>query len=38
VYGPGDSNLDHTPDEHISLEEYIRAVSVLKEALKSLVE
>jgi LysW-gamma-L-lysine carboxypeptidase len=38
VYGPGDSNLDHTPDEYISLEEYMRAVSVLKEALKSLVE
>jgi LysW-gamma-L-lysine carboxypeptidase len=38
VYGPGDSNLDHTPDEHISLEEYMRAVSVLKEALKGLVE
>ena len=33
VYGPGDSALDHTPDEHISLEEYVKAVSVLRAAL-----
>lgn len=37
VYGPGDSALDHTPQENISLEEYDRAVTVLKAALKSLV-
>jgi [amino group carrier protein]-lysine/ornithine hydrolase len=36
VYGPGDSNLDHTPNEHISLEEYGKAVVVLQEALKKL--
>lgn len=36
VYGPGDSALDHTPDEHISLEEYGKAVTVLKTALKAL--
>ncbi|GAB4505494.1 MAG: [LysW]-lysine hydrolase [Anaerolineales bacterium] len=36
VYGPGDSALDHTPDEHISLEEYRKAVDVLTEALKRL--
>jgi LysW-gamma-L-lysine carboxypeptidase len=34
VYGPGDSALDHTPDEHISLEEYSKAVAVLAGALK----
>jgi LysW-gamma-L-lysine carboxypeptidase len=34
VYGPGDSMLDHTPDEHISLDEYEKAVSVLAEALR----
>ncbi len=34
VYGPGDSALDHTPDEHISLEEYEKAVAVLAEALR----
>ena len=37
VYGPGDSNLDHTPDEHISLEEYMKSVLVLREALEWLV-
>ena len=36
VYGPGDSTLDHTPDEHISLEEYLKAVSVLCAALVRL--
>ena len=36
VYGPGDSNLDHTPNEHISLDEYVLAVEVLREALKKL--
>lgn len=36
VYGPGDSALDHTPDEHISLEEYERAVQVLAKALRGL--
>ena len=29
VYGPGDSALDHTPNEHLALEEYKKAVSVL---------
>ena len=37
VYGPGDSALDHTPDENISLEEYGKAVIVLKAALNSLI-
>ena len=36
VYGPGDSALDHTPNEHINLEEYQRAVDVLSEALIKL--
>ncbi|MBT7073674.1 MAG: [LysW]-lysine hydrolase [Anaerolineae bacterium] len=38
VYGPGDSNLDHTPNEHISLEEYGKAVEVLRQALVKLSE
>ncbi|MBL0345826.1 [LysW]-lysine hydrolase [Candidatus Villigracilis affinis] len=38
VYGPGDSALDHTPDEHISLEDYSRAVQVLSSALSRLTE
>ncbi len=37
VYGPGDSALDHTPNEHISLEEYQKAVTSLKLGLKSLI-
>jgi [amino group carrier protein]-lysine/ornithine hydrolase len=38
VYGPGDSNLDHTPNEHISLEEYRKAVDVLSEVLRNLTK
>lgn len=36
VYGPGDSALDHTPNEHINLEDYRKAVSVLSAALEQL--
>jgi [amino group carrier protein]-lysine/ornithine hydrolase len=36
VYGPGDSALDHTPDEKIELGEYEKAVRVLTSALKML--
>ena len=36
AYGPGDSRLDHTPDEHLDLAEYDRAVAVLKDALSRL--
>ena len=38
VYGPGDSSLDHTPEEHIVLEDYRKAVLVLREALKGLAK
>ena len=38
VYGPGDSSLDHTPNEHISLEEYSRSIQVLSSALNTLTE
>lgn len=38
VYGPGDSSLDHTPNEHISLEDYSKAVQVLSGALSKLTE
>ena len=37
AYGPGDSSLDHTPEEHISLEEYGWAVAVLQDVLRDLV-
>lgn len=36
AYGPGDSRLDHTPDEHIELEEYQRAIAVLAAVLADL--
>jgi LysW-gamma-L-lysine carboxypeptidase len=35
AYGPGDSRLDHTPDEHVGLDEYWRAVLVLERALRT---
>ncbi len=38
VYGPGDSSLDHTPYEHIILDDYFRAVQVLAEALRILTQ
>jgi LysW-gamma-L-lysine carboxypeptidase len=36
AYGPGDSKLDHTPEEHLDLEEYERAIRVLGRALSFL--
>jgi len=36
AYGPGDSNLDHTPYEHIFLDEYHRVVNVLTSVLQRL--
>ena len=36
AYGPGDSRLDHTPDEHLSLNEYEKAIEILTAALKEL--
>jgi len=38
AYGPGDSALDHTPDEHIGLAEYYRSVEVLQSVLKRLCQ
>jgi LysW-gamma-L-lysine carboxypeptidase len=36
AYGPGDSALDHTPDEHIDLDEYLAAIRVLTAALERM--
>ena len=36
AYGPGDSALDHTPNEHVNLTEYWLAVQVLAQALRNL--
>lgn len=35
AYGPGDSLLDHTPNEHIVLAEYCRAIEILQTVLTS---
>jgi len=36
TYGPGDSTLDHTPNEHIDIQEYLDSIEVLKKTLKKL--
>ncbi|MCX6049982.1 MAG: M20/M25/M40 family metallo-hydrolase [Chloroflexi bacterium] len=36
AYGPGDNALDHTPNEHVNLAEYWKAVLVLEQALRNL--
>lgn len=36
AYGPGDSALDHTPHEHLELDEYWTAVQVLEATLRQL--
>ncbi len=38
AYGPGNSALDHTPQEHIDLDTYRRAIAVLARALVDLQE
>lgn len=38
AYGPGDSNLDHTPNEHINVSEYITAVKLLRSVLQKLMK
>ena len=37
-YGPGDSALDHTPDERISLSEYLQSIEILKAVLHILMD
>lgn len=37
AYGPGDSNLDHTPIEHVYVHEFERAVRVLTRVVESIV-
>ncbi len=36
AYGPGDSQLDHSPNEHLSLDEYQQAIAVLTHVLENL--
>jgi LysW-gamma-L-lysine carboxypeptidase len=36
AYGPGDSALDHTPHEHIDLNEYHQAIDILTQVLMDI--
>jgi LysW-gamma-L-lysine carboxypeptidase len=36
AYGPGDSRLDHTPHEHLSISELQRSIDVLQRVVTSL--
>ncbi|HEV2581825.1 MAG TPA: [LysW]-lysine hydrolase [Ktedonobacteraceae bacterium] len=36
AYGPGDSHLDHTPQEHIVVAEYHQAIDILEQVLIDL--
>jgi len=38
TYGPGDSGLDHAPDEHLPLADLDRAVAVLEDAASDLLD
>ena len=37
AYGPGDSSLDHTPNEHLSLDEYDKSINVLTKVFTKLI-
>lgn len=36
AYGPGDSSLDHTPNEHINLDEFHESIEILTRAIETL--
>ena len=38
AYGPGDAALDHTPNEHIDLNDYDRSIAILRTALAELAQ
>ena len=38
TYGPGDSRLDHTPNEHVDIQEYLDSIQVYREAIMKLPE
>lgn len=38
TYGPGDSHLDHTPNEHIDLPEYLASIQVYRKTIEKLSE
>jgi LysW-gamma-L-lysine carboxypeptidase len=38
AYGPGDSSLDHTPNEHLPVDEYWKAVNVIEQTLTAYAQ
>jgi len=38
AYGPGDSSLDHTPEERLPLDEFHKAIRVVTQAIELMVE
>ncbi|MEJ2549921.1 MAG: [LysW]-lysine hydrolase [Anaerolineales bacterium] len=38
AYGPGDSSLDHTPQEHLDLNEFQRSIDVVRLTLEKLLQ
>ncbi|MBC7227992.1 MAG: [LysW]-lysine hydrolase [Thermoflexales bacterium] len=38
AYGPGDSRLDHTPEEHLDLEEFRKAIGVLERVIGRMTQ
>ncbi|RLG20015.1 acetyl-lysine deacetylase, partial [Candidatus Micrarchaeota archaeon] len=36
AYGPGDSKLDHTDEERVSIEDYLKSIKIVRGALESL--
>jgi LysW-gamma-L-lysine carboxypeptidase len=36
AYGAGDSRLDHAPDEHVEIVDYLRSIRVLRRVLETL--
>jgi len=37
AYGPGDGRYDHTNEERISMDEYLKSIQVLKDAIRSFL-
>jgi LysW-gamma-L-lysine carboxypeptidase len=38
TYGPGDSSLDHTPNENIDIQEYLESIKVYQDVIMKLSE
>lgn len=38
AYGPGDSSLDHTPNEHLELDDYLASIQVLQLVIESWMD